>query len=365
MTSTAVRCPRCTFTLASHSYADVPVRVCPRCRGVLLDPGEPARLLGPHTEVGAWQTLPDVRPLGDTRLLCPHGHGRLAGFRIAGDGVSVEVDACPTCRALWLDHGEALQLKRAAVAAGPRQGDDVAAVPGKRGIAWYLFQLFSGLPVEEYHPVHRIPWVVWSLILLCGVGFAVEVARPQQEIRALIELWGVVPVRLLQNPITLLTHMFLHGGVAHLVGNLWFLYVFGDNVEDRIGHWRFLLLYLASGVVGALLQTIPHLDSAIPAIGASGAIAGVMGAYLVLFPGAKVWVVIAFIRFRLSVLYYLGFWVLLQGWMAANELLQPLTGAGVAWMAHLAGFCTGALWALLNRSRFSDGAEDRRALPHP
>jgi len=143
--------------------------------------------------------------------------------------------------------------------------------------------------------------------------------------------------------LTVITAMFLHGGVLHLVGNMWYLWIFGDNVEDAMGHGRFLLFYLLTGVIAGLAQIFANPASQIPMVGASGAIAGVLGAYMVLYPQGRVltllWV-FYFIRFiELPALIVLGFWFLIQ---LLSYSLNPF-GGGVAWMAHIGGFLAGAL----------------------
>src|SRR5690606_29568143 len=130
----------------------------------------------------------------------------------------------------------------------------------------------------------------------------------------------------------------LHGGLLHFLGNAYFLWVFGDNVEDRVGHGPFVILYIAALFGAAALQTVFQTDVSQPLVGASGAIAGVMGAYLVLFPRVKIWMVIFFIQWRVPVVVYLGFWVLLQ--LVMGYLDMP----GVGWWAHLGGF---VVWVVL------------------
>jgi membrane associated rhomboid family serine protease len=141
----------------------------------------------------------------------------------------------------------------------------------------------------------------------------------------------------------LFTYMFLHGGVAHLLGNLYFLYTFGDNVEERLGRARFLGLYLVSGVVAALLHGLVKLGDATPVVGASGAISGVMAAYAVLFPRTRLISLILVFRVRWNTRVYLGMWLLLQVIGAAFGM------QGVAWWAHIGGFLIG--WLLAYRLR--------------
>jgi membrane associated rhomboid family serine protease len=181
------------------------------------------------------------------------------------------------------------------------------------------------------------------------------------RVEDLITTFGVVPLRIVtewQNPqvlMTLLTGMYLHAGWAHLIGNLIYLGVFGNNVEDRMGHGRFFIFYTLSGLVAWAVEIVAAPQSSIPGIGASGAIAGVLGAYLLLFPRARVEVLVPlpliFTTFALPATLVLGGWFLIQffnGLMTLNVVTQ--TG-GVAWWAHIGGFVAGMLLSLLFRQK--------------
>jgi len=142
----------------------------------------------------------------------------------------------------------------------------------------------------------------------------------------------------------LFTSMFVHAGWAHLIGNMIFLWIFGDNVEDRMGHLRYLIFYLICGVVASLVQMYLSLDTLVPGVGASGAIAGVLGAYLVLYPFASVQVIILplfFIPFFVPAIVLIGVWFLMQLVAGLGELGQATAGSGVAWWAHIGGFIAG------------------------
>ena len=202
---------------------------------------------------------------------------------------------------------------------------------------------------------HRgIPaWVTWSLIGGCTLVFLGELTLTEPEIEEIIRAYGVTP-RLLFGygesaggifpPVTLLTSLFLHGGAAHLFGNMLYLYIFGDNVESAMGHGRFLLFYLICGVAAALTQSLLAPGSTIPLIGASGAISGVLGAYLLLFPRAHVRILFAplpipYLRiFSVPAVIVLGFWFLLQ---LLSGSLSDIDAGGVAFWAHVGGFVAG------------------------
>jgi membrane associated rhomboid family serine protease len=186
------------------------------------------------------------------------------------------------------------------------------------------------------------------LILLNGLVFLQELALPPERLEQVVALLGMVPTRLGHDPEawwTLLTCMFLHGGWMHFVGNMWTLYLFGDNVEDRMGSARFLVFYLLCGLAAGLTHVLTDPNSLIPTIGASGAIAGVLGAYFVLFPTARIitLVPILFMPFIVEIpaIFYLGVWFMSQLFSGTLALIGPGYYEGVAWWAHVGGFVAG------------------------
>ncbi len=198
-------------------------------------------------------------------------------------------------------------------------------------------------PLYDVNRSHRPPVVVRALVGLNALAFLVELALGPQGV---IPAWGFVPALFFRDPLgegyRILTSMFLHGGFFHILSNMWFLWVFGDNVEDRLGHLRFLIFYLLGGVAAALAQGLVMPASTVPMIGASGAVSAVLGAYYVLFPRAYVialvWFILPF-TLALPAGFYLGYWAFLQ-------LLQGLAGVpGIAFWAHLGGFLFGAVAA--------------------
>ena len=149
----------------------------------------------------------------------------------------------------------------------------------------------------------------------------------------------------------LVSSMFMHGGWLHIISNMWFLYIFGDNVEDRMGHTRFILFYLIAGLVSVSLHIAFNWESQIPVVGASGAIAGVMGAYLIYYPKARIVTLVPIFLFftilELPAYIFLVFWFLLQFFNGAFALMEAGAGAGIAWWAHIGGFLFGLLFAKL------------------
>lgn len=212
------------------------------------------------------------------------------------------------------------------------------------------------LPITDTVQSRSFPFVNWMLIALNVLLFFI-LAKSSASADAYVQIFGVVPARFLSQPdlfalFTLFSSMFLHGGWVHLVSNMLALYIFGDNVEDRMGSGRYLLFYLLCGLVAALVHIAFNQDSLIPTIGASGAISGVLAAYLVLFPTARVITLIPLFFLpwfvEIPAVLYLGFWFVSQ---LLNGLLTVMTGAqafgGVAWWAHVGGFVAGLVMVKL------------------
>jgi membrane associated rhomboid family serine protease len=214
------------------------------------------------------------------------------------------------------------------------------------------------LPLWDTQPHRRVPVLTTLLIVACLVVFGVEVVlylENEERFSLWLKSHAIVPERLLRRwhePVewrTMLSSMFLHGGVAHLLGNAWYLWVFGNNVEDRLGFFGFALFYVFTGVVAGMVQVFAAPDSTLPLVGASGAISGVLGAYLVFFPRAWVvslvpWIV-PVVPVPAVVFLLLWFWV--QAYSGLGVLLSGAAGeGGVAWWAHAGGFVAGAGVAL-------------------
>jgi membrane associated rhomboid family serine protease len=215
------------------------------------------------------------------------------------------------------------------------------------------------IPIQDTVPSRSVPLATRGLILLNGLVFLQELALPPERLEELVALLGMVSARLGHDPEawwTLLTCMFLHGGWMHFVGNMWTLYLFGDNVEDRMGSVRFLVFFLLCGLAAGLTHVLTDPNSSIPTIGASGAIAGVLGAYFVLFPTARIitLVPILFIPFIVEIpaIFYLGVWFMSQLFSGTLALIGPGYYEGEAWWAHVGGFVAGlALLPVFKKTR--------------
>jgi len=207
------------------------------------------------------------------------------------------------------------------------------------------------LPIRDYNPPRRRALLTWGLILInFGVYFYLA-QNPVMDENA-IARYAVTPADITagRHLGTLITSMFLHANLLHVAGNMLFLWIFGNNVEDKLGELRFLIVYFASGIGGSLLQIFITPDSTVPMLGASGAISGLLAAYVLYFPRARILTfVVPFFIFTLPAFLFIGYWIGLQ---ALNAFLNiGAIGGGVAFFAHVGGFGTGLILALLLRPR--------------
>jgi len=215
------------------------------------------------------------------------------------------------------------------------------------------------IPIKDINPVRITPFVNWTLIAACILIFFWQVSLGPDGMLAALHAFGMIPavlfgeaqlapdLRMVPAPLTLITSMFLHGGWMHLIGNMLYLWVFGNNIEDRLGHARYLGFYIGCGLVAAISQIVPEPYSTTPMVGASGAISGVLGAYLVFYPTARVVVLIPL--FFVFFLHELRAGWLLLIWFAfqiLSALAAPSSGGVVAWWAHIGGFVAGMVVAL-------------------
>jgi membrane associated rhomboid family serine protease len=218
-------------------------------------------------------------------------------------------------------------------------------------------------PIRDTIPSRNPPIMTWLIILANTLVFLVELSMSEYALKHFFYLFGLVPARythpewapLLGLPVDdywpFLTSMFLHGSWVHIFGNMWTLWIFGDSVEDRMGPVRFLVFYLLCGLAAGLTHSLTNPGSTIPTVGASGAIAGVLGAYFVLFPYARVVVLVPILFFplffELPAVTYLGFWALTQLITGTLSLAAPGNVGGIAWWGHVGGFGAGILLQLV------------------
>lgn len=233
-------------------------------------------------------------------------------------------------------------------------------------------------PINDNNPTRITPYVTYALITLNIVVFIHELTLSPPQLERFFQLYAVIPRELtasffgipipqsIPEPLTLITSQFLHGGFAHIFGNMLFLWIFGNNIEDQLGHAKYLTFYLSCGVLAALSQWVFSVGSAIPSLGASGAIAGVLGAYILKFPNAKVRTLVflgPFIIFPdIPAMFFLGIWFFQQALYGIASLNVPsnigMESGGVAYWAHIGGFVFGAILGPL-LGLFSSNSQSR------
>jgi membrane associated rhomboid family serine protease len=208
------------------------------------------------------------------------------------------------------------------------------------------------IPIKDINPTERFAFVTFFIIVLNVAVFLYELALGPKAGAVFMNSFALVPQRLFSGvpgasgavPVgaTLVTSMFLHGGFLHIGGNMLYLWIFGNNIEDSMGHIRFIIFYLCCGIIAAYAHALANATSTVPMIGASGAISGVLGAYLILYPRARVLTLVIFVLYirmiEVPAMFVLGFWFILQ---FLSALLSTGTGGGVAWFAHVGGFIAG------------------------
>jgi membrane associated rhomboid family serine protease len=215
------------------------------------------------------------------------------------------------------------------------------------------------IPIRDTIPRRRLPFATWTIIALNVAIFFYESTLPPETLERLFYIFGLVPARYAHPEWALrvglpvddywpfITCMFLHGGWAHIIGNMWTLWIFGDNVEDRMGSFRFVIFYLLTGIAAGLVHWFTNVDSPVPTVGASGAIAGVLGAYFVLFPRSRIIALVPIFFFpfffEVPAVVYLLFWFVSQLLSGTVASLSAANVGGVAWWAHVGGFTAGML----------------------
>jgi membrane associated rhomboid family serine protease len=202
------------------------------------------------------------------------------------------------------------------------------------------------IPLRDTLTRRSFPLVTWLLVAANSAVFLREITLPPAELERVVERFALVPARA-GTIVPFFTSMFLHGGWMHVIGNLWTLWIFGDNVEERMGPARYLAFYLLTGLVGGVAHVIANVGSEVPTMGASGAIAGVLGAYLFLFPRAKIVTLVPIffwpLFLQVPAVFYLLFWFATQVFGGTIAGVDPQSSGGIAYWAHIGGFGAGAI----------------------
>ena len=357
-----MNCPRCGYALEKSFHEGKVTYACPRGHGRALTLSAVRALCGkPDLANLLWRKASDA-PDGIGGI-CPVCGRPMALIRLPVEGTELELDVCCRCQELWFDPNELKTLPKPPppppMQEMPRKAREILAMhtiesmePAKPdpapSSAWGYLAAILGFPLEKGAPaLMSYPWCTWSLAAICIVVFLLTVGNLQHY----VQMFGMIPGECMRDyGLTFITSMFLHGGFAHLLGNVYFLLIFGDNVEDVLGKPVFLLVALLSGLAGSLLHILFAPEAMLPCVGASGFISGIIAAYAVFFPKVTLsfccrWGFM-FHWFGLPAWGAFTLWMLYQGAMAF--LAYPLKG-GVAFGAHLGGAIVGLIAGFLLR----------------
>lgn len=372
-----MKCPVCSCRLRQVKSRNVVVDICSNCSGIWYDSGELhifLRDLVKSPDIPAKQTKLFQRIEVETTdhsavesRMCPKCDLAMKTFNYAYDS-NVFVDKCSQCEGIWTDAGEVKQIARH-LKEDPRAlvvaqdivkqhkclneldewADLAGSFSGPVSPIW-LFMPKIIIPLGDDNEREKFPAITLSIISLCAAVFLIQVFTVSDP-QSFVNQYGFVPANFWS--IGLITSMFLHGGWLHLLGNMYFLWIFGDNVEERLGYWGYLIFYLAGGIAASILHALFNMYSPIPAIGASGAISAVMGAYLFFFPKVKLRLFCICRVVVIPVYLYLGIWFLFQ-LLYSILSVSNLTISNVAWFAHIGGFVFGVAVAWLMRTVVSN-----------
>jgi rhomboid family protein len=363
-------CPTCGAGLKRFKYRGLVVDTCCGCQGIWFDPGEMMEYIEflldddadiPEAKIDLGSEVITEREISESTRTCPHCNATMQKLNYAYDS-NIILDKCSICEGLWAD-GPEIEKLATYIKGNPkldRMGNAIIEEKNKfqrftdmvelcrssssRGkFMAYVYLPKIVLPLGDDVKNRTIPGVVITILLLNVMMFIFQ-PHGFENLYSFFSAFGLVPASVLSGTgySTFITSMFLHGGIIHLFGNMFFFWIFGDNIEDSLGHLRFLIFYIAVGVLAGAVHVLTNMQSDIPVIGASGAVSGVMGAYIVMYPHAKVKVFFICQIVELPAYVYLGGWIALQI-LSALLFMSLETASGIAWFAHIGGFLSGAI----------------------
>ena len=371
---TTMRCPSCSNILAEVAGKSATVDICQSCKGIWFDRGELVNIvqeLLQREDVAPRSLHPFERSRVQTakaddqiKRLCPRCQQQMKSFNYAYDS-NIILEKCSNCEGIWADAGEVREVARY-LKEDPRarvlgeallqmqQEDqtlkDLAelgeTLTARNVPPWLLFMPKIILPLSDDTERRRTPLVTVSIIVLNILIFFGQVVLVK-DYEAYVQRFGFTPTHFWS--IGLLSSMFIHAGLLHLAGNMFFLWLFGDNVEDRFHRLGYFIFYLCCGMSAILLHTVMNLHTSLPAVGASGAISGIMGAYLVFYPAARIKTFFIYQVLQIPAVLYLGTWFLFQ--LLWGVVTQTSGVTHVAWFTHIGGFVFGALVAWLKKKQ--------------
>lgn len=333
------RCPHChNEILQAVDYHEQEIDLCQRCGGMWFEKDEMNAVLSAidngcddadfSSQLG--------KRLGPSQHQCPDCRKQLQHYHLL-EHYQLDIDVCHHCDGVWIDHNEI-----EAVRESPRLQQTLQKLNAKPGWKSWVFQFLSQMPVEYNIRPHRTPWVTWLLIAI-NVLIYFSYAGSEAATMSILNDYASKPADLARGEHwwTPLTATFLHGSLLHLAGNMYFLWLTGDNLEDTLGHWRYLGIYLLCGLGASLISVGMNWNSDIPSVGASGAIAGLFGMYMLWFRHASLTFMIVVWQLKLAAVWYFLIWL-------GINLLGMLGGEdGVDYWAHIGGFVVGIAIALL------------------
>ena len=369
-----MKCPSCNSGLNQHSYHGVAVDICRKCGGIWFDSGEMKEYVEYLLEVR--DDIPDSKIELNKKVSaihdgspgisrpCPRCAQPMQVFNYAYDS-NIMLDKCQACNGIWTDGREVRKLA-VYIKGNPKleaMGKSMAVDREKTqalndffyssrmfmrggGLSWLLIPKII-LPLEDDKETNRFPGAVVIIFLINLCAFIGELHHVQ-DASLFFRKYGLVPAVLFSGGgyVSVITSFFLHGGWLHFLSNMFVFMIFGDNVEDALGHIRFVIFYLLLGICTGLFQALVHFRSELPAVGASGAIAGIMGAYFVLYPQARIKTWFMYWVFDMPAYLVLGMWIFVQiVYLALHTYLRVPTTVG--WVAHIGGFLCGMLFIWL------------------
>ncbi|WP_298441260.1 rhomboid family intramembrane serine protease [uncultured Ferrimonas sp.] len=332
-------CPQCpSESLTVTPYRQEAVDVCRRCAGMWFEESEINRVI---SEVDNGEDNADIsnslsQQRSKTLLRCPDCNIKLKRAKLL-DNFDLELDACPSCDGVWIGNDEIEKVEHS-----PRLRQALSEINQKVSVKSWLFQTLVRFPVEYNIKPHRVPIVTWSLVVLNTLFFWAYFGS-YSDTEWVFAHFASRPADLAQGNEwwTLLSATFLHGDILHLLGNMYFLLLIGDNLEDVLGRWRYLGIYLVCGIGAGIISTVANWNSEIMSVGASGAIAALFAMYLVWFRFASLSFMFIIYQKKLSPVWYFAIWLVID-----NLLAMLLDGQGVDYWAHLGGFAVGLAFGL-------------------
>lgn len=363
-----MHCPHCRAELKTYPYHHFTVDFCPTCGGLWFDPGEMREYIqlclqdNPNLckeKINLQQTVANINRLPEPAYLCPHCHISMEKVNYSYDS-NVIIDKCPKCCGIWVHRGEierivrytnqnqtGLEYSPEALEREKQAGllieiaDTLDTLLQKPRLILALLT-GSALPVDDV-PVRKFPWVTAGIIGLNVMIFFYQNIFIS-NLSSYFKSFSLIPAAIASGSkgYALITSMFIHVNLLHLLGNMVFLWVFGDNVEDSLGHMKYLISFLVFGIFATFTHCLIEFGSQIPSMGASGAVSGILGAYLILFPRAKITLLLKYRPVDVPAWFYLGTWILFQN-MNALLFATPGFSTGVAWFTHIGGFLAGVL----------------------